>query len=106
MRAKIGRYDMPAWLGVPLVTGMIAGLIAIGAAVAQVPGLFIASPTGLEQIEVVVPSVGAVTTNPQKQQITVNQIRNSEGYVLVGAGTTVNTTVPGRTIQFAVRYRF
>lgn len=65
-----------------------------GVALAQVPGLFIASPTGLEQINVLVPSTGTAVTNPQIQTVTINQIRNSEGYVLVAAGTTVATTVP------------
>jgi len=69
--------------------------VAISAVVlAQVPGLFIASPTGLEQINVLVPSTGTVVTNPQIQTVTINQIRNSEGYILVAAGTTVNTTIP------------
>lgn len=71
------------------------GLVALAAAaVAQVPGLFIASPTGLEQINVLVPSTGTVVTNPQIQTVTLNQIRNAAGYTLVAAGTTVNTTVP------------
>jgi hypothetical protein len=76
-----------------------AGLLALLAvmatfAAAQVPGLFIASPTGLEQINVLVPSSGTIVTNPQIQTVTINQIRNSEGYILVAAGTTVNTTIP------------
>ena len=69
------------------------GTLLIGHAVAQVPGLSIASPTGLEQIEVYVPSTGTIVTNPQKAQVTINQIRNATGYVLVGAGTTVATQV-------------
>lgn len=73
----------------------ILGAAALGAlAFGQVPGLFITSPTGLEQINVLVPSTGTVVTNPQIQTVTINQIRNSEGYVLVAAGTTVNTTIP------------
>lgn len=73
----------------------IGALLLVGSlALAQVPGLFIASPTGLEQINVLVPSSGAVVTNPQIQTVTINQIRNSEGYVLVATGTTVATTIP------------
>lgn len=69
--------------------------VAISAAVlAQVPGLFIASPTGLEQINVLVPSTGTVVTSPQITTVTINQIRNAQGYTLVAAGTTVSTTVP------------
>jgi hypothetical protein len=71
---------------------LIAG--GIGYVAAQVPGLFIASPTGLEQINVLVPSTGTLTTNPQTQTVTLNQIRNASGYTLVPTGTTVNTTVP------------
>jgi hypothetical protein len=66
----------------------------IGYLIAQVPALFIASPTGLEQINVVVPSSGTVVTNPQTQTVTINQIRNASGYLLVGAGTTVTTQIP------------
>lgn len=68
--------------------------ISVPSVIAQVPGLFIASPTGLEQIEVYVPSTGTVVTGPQKVQVTLNQIRNAQGYTLVAAGTTVATTVP------------
>lgn len=76
-------------LGIIAALGLLAGI-----AYAQVPGLFIASPTGFEQINVTVPSSGAVVTNPQIQTVTINQIRNAEGYVLVAAGTTVATTIP------------
>lgn len=80
----------------------LAGLLALGSfALAQVPGLFIASPTGLEQINVVVPSSGAVVTNPQIQTVTVNQIRNAAGVLAVPTGTTVNTTVPN-TVSKAI----
>lgn len=77
-----------------ILAGIGALLLVGGLALAQVPGLFIASPTGLEQINVLVPSSGAVVTNPQIQTVTINQIRNSEGYVLVATGTTVATTIP------------
>jgi len=78
-----------------IAMGLLAPLAMLATlAVAQVPSLIIASPTGLEQIEVLVPSTGTVVTNPQKQQVTINEIRNAEGYILVAAGTTVNTTVP------------
>lgn len=69
-----------------LLGGLIAlGLLA-GVALAQVPGLFIASPTGLEQINV-------LGSGPQIETVTINQIRNSQGYTLVAAGTTVTTQV-------------
>ncbi len=41
-----------------------------------------------------VPSTGTVTTNPQIETVTINQIRNSQGYTLVAAGTTVTTQIP------------
>lgn len=72
----------------------IAFIAASASLLAQVPGLFIASPTGLEQINVLVPSSGTVVTSPQITTVTINQIRNAAGYTLVPAGTTVATTVP------------
>lgn len=71
-----------------------AGLFFALQAIAQVPTLFIASPTGNEQIAVIEPSTGTVVTNPQIQVITLNQARNATGYLLVPTGTTVSTTVP------------
>lgn len=77
-----------------LFTVCALAVLGLGSIViAQVPGLFIASPTGLEQIEVFVPSTGTVTTGPQKVQVTINQIRNSSGMLLVAAGTTVTTQI-------------
>jgi hypothetical protein len=76
-----------------ILAGIGALLLIGGLAFAQVPGLFIASPTGLEQINVLVPSTGTVVTNPQIQTVTINQIRNSTGYLLVAAGTTVTTAM-------------
>lgn len=73
----------------------VGALALLGvAALAQVPGLFIASPTGLEQINVLVPSSNGIVTNPQIQTVTINQIRNAEGYTLIAAGTTVTTQAP------------
>lgn len=75
----------------------IGGLGALGfgvaLAIAQVPTLFISPLTGNEQIEAIEPSTNGIVTNPQKQVVTVNMIRNSEGYTLVGAGTTVTTQI-------------
>lgn len=62
-------------------------LVSIGAGLAQVPGLFIASPLGTEQINV-------VNKGAQIATVTLNQIRNAAGAQLVPTGTTVNTTVP------------
>ena len=72
-------------------------LVAAIWAVAQVPGLFIASPTGLEQINVLVPSPGTIVTNPQIQTVTLNQARNAVGHALVAAGTTV-TSAPTNAV--------
>jgi hypothetical protein len=65
----------------------------IDSVAAQVPSLLLPSPTGLEQIEVLIPSTGTVVTSPQKVQVTLNQIRNSTGYALVAGGTTVATQI-------------
>lgn len=54
---------------------------------AGVPGLYLASPTGNEQINV-------LGLGPQIETVTINQIRNAAGYTLVPAGTTVTTNVP------------
>lgn len=76
------------------IAACLVALVALsGIALAQVPGLFVTSPTGNEQINVLVPSTTVVTTNPQIETVTVNQIRNSAGYVLVATGTTVATQV-------------
>lgn len=77
-----------------ILAGIGALLLIGGLAYAQVPGLFIASPTGLEQINVLVPSTGTVVTNPQIETVTLNQIRNAQGYITVAAGTTVSTPIP------------
>ena len=87
-----GSY-LPSWAPLAIV-GAVAGAIFFGmAAVAQVPSLIYTAITGLEQVEIFVPSTGAVTTGPQKVQVTLNQLRNATGYVLVAAGTTVATQV-------------
>lgn len=70
-----------------LAAAAAIAVIATGVALAQVPGLFIASPKGTEQINVL--NAGA-----QIATVTLNQIRNAAGIQLVATGTTVNTTVP------------
>lgn len=83
------------WLG----AAVVSAVLLVGYALAQVPNLFpIASPTGLEQISVVVPSTGTVVTNPGITTVTLNQIRNATGYQLVATGTTVTTQVPNTTM--------
>ena len=83
---------MKKWL---IRSAAALGMVGLAAlAIAQVPALFIASPTGLEQINVLVPSTGVIVTNPDISTITVNQIRNADGYILVAAGTTVSTPMP------------
>lgn len=81
---------MKTWL----VGAGFAFLGLMGIAIAQVPALFLASPTGTEQINVLVPSTTQIMTSPQITTVTINQIRNSEGYILVPTGTTVATTIP------------
>ncbi len=77
-----------------------AGLIAVAAlcatlAYAQVPGLFIVSPTGNEQINVIVPSAGVVTPAPQITSVKLTQIRDGSGYMAQTAPLT------GFSIQMA-----
>lgn len=68
---------------------LAAGIAAAGYAIAQSAGGYpIASPTGAEQIEVY------SGTSPVINTVTVNQIRNTNGYLEVATGSTVNTTVP------------
>lgn len=71
--------------------GAAAGLCLLSAAaIAQsgygVPTLFITSPLGTESITV-------LDGGAQLDAVTINQIRNAEGYVLAAAGTTVTTTM-------------
>ena len=62
-----------------ILAGIGALLLIGGIALAQVPSLLLSSPTGLEQIEVLIPSTGTLVTSPQKVQVTINQIRNATG---------------------------
>lgn len=77
-----------------IIGGAFGLAVMAGMALAQVPGLFIASPTGNEQINVLVPSTGTLTIAPQVTTVRLSQMRDSVGYVLVATGTTVNTTAP------------
>jgi hypothetical protein len=78
------------WSGLIGLTGLLGLALA-----QQTGGYFIASPTGLEQINVTTPTGNA--SNPYNQWVYLNQIRNSTGLQLVGTGTTVNTAVPNTT---------
>jgi hypothetical protein len=77
-----------------LLLGIGALGLLIGVAIAQVPNLALVSPTGTEQINVLVPSTGTIVTNPQIQTVTINQVRNTTGYQISSAttGTIVTTT--------------
>ena len=87
-----GSY-LSSWAPVAIV-GAVAGAIFLAmSAIAQVPSLIYTAITGLEQVEIFVPSTGALTTGPQKVQITINQLRNATGYALVAGGTTVATQI-------------
>jgi hypothetical protein len=82
-------------LRIGIALAALGALVAL--AIAQVPGLYISSPTGLEQINVLVESTGTVVTNPQIQTITLNQARNAMGHALAtGTGTTTST--PANTV--------
>jgi hypothetical protein len=85
------------------IFGIVAALgLVAGVAVAQVPALFLTNLTGNEQINVLPPSTGAVVTSPQIVTITTNQLRNSNGYQLQGAGSTVTVTANAGTAKFVV----
>jgi hypothetical protein len=77
-----------------ILAGIGALLLIGGIALAQVPGLFITSLTGNEQINVIVPSTGTVVTTPQIVSITTNTLRNTTGYLIstLATGTLVTTT--------------
>lgn len=74
-----------------LFAAAILGAICLGVALAQVPTQFLLSPAGNETINVLPPSVNGIITSPNIESVTINQIRNSNGYTLVAAGTTVAT---------------
>lgn len=57
-----------------------AALLSLGAAIAQVPGLFITNLTGLEQINV-------LNAGPQIATVTTNTLRNTTGYSVVTTAT-------------------
>jgi hypothetical protein len=103
MKKWFDRFEMPSLLAVPAIAMLVAGaILGVGLAVAQIPGLYIASPTGLEQINVTVQSVGGLpVTNPQIETVTINQISNASGYVTAAAGTTV-TTAMANTQSYAI----
>lgn len=74
----------------PVCFALITPLRGPERAIAQpagVPGLYLTSPTGNEQINV-------LGLGPQIETVTINQIRNAAGYTLVPTGTTVTTNVP------------
>src|SRR6266404_5382976 len=75
----------------------VSALIA-GVALAQVPGLFLTTLTGNEQINVLVPSTGTVVTTPQIVSVKLAQIRDGSGYMaqqvpLTGFSLTVSNNV-------------
>lgn len=79
-------------LALAAVTFGTIGLVSY--AVAQVPTLFLTSPIGTEQIDVIVPSTSSVTIAPQKVSLQLNVIRNTTGYQLSAATSgTVTTTL-------------
>ncbi|HXN66381.1 MAG TPA: hypothetical protein VN926_01860 [Bradyrhizobium sp.] len=72
-----------------------AACVAIGFALAQpagVPGLYLTSPTGAEQINV-------AGLGPRIETIQLVQARDAAGYTLVAAGTTVATTAPNTSSE-------
>jgi hypothetical protein len=63
-----------------LIKAGILALIGAGAALAQVPGLFLSTLTGNEQVNVLVPSTGGVVTSPQVTSVRSSQLRDTAGY--------------------------
>lgn len=66
-----------------LIGSALALAALCGVAVAQVPGLFLTTLTGNEQINVLVPSTGTVITSPQITTIKAVQLRDASGYQIV-----------------------
>jgi len=91
---------MKSWRRTSLIKLAGASAVAIPLAIAiaaysqpaGVPQLSIPNPTGKEQVNV-------LGLGPQVETVTINQIRNSKGYLLVAAGTTVNTTLIDTNVQ-------
>ena len=78
-----------------LIAAAAASCLAVGAfGYAWAQGILsLASPTGLELITVLPLQPNGQPAATQAT-VSINQIRNSTGYLLVATGGTVNTTVP------------
>lgn len=85
------KWLIGAGLGLLALCGVAYGAATPGAGI---PGLFIASPTGLEQINV-------YGSGPQIETVYLNQIRNAAGHQLVATGTTV-TSAPPNSVGYLI----
>lgn len=71
-----------------LFLGLVAAAsLALGVAIAQVPGIFITNMTGLEQINV-------INAGPQITTITTGVMRNTTGYLISTTATGTATPTP------------
>lgn len=83
-----------------MLAAAVASLCLAGAALAQttgfsIPGLFIASPTGSEQINV-------VNAGPQITTVLLRQLRDASGYQSQAQATTQTVTVASGTSVIAL----
>lgn len=85
-----------------LIGSALALAALCGVAVAQVPGLFLTTLTGNEQINVLVPSTGTVVTSPQITTIIASQLRDASGYSLQVPLTGFAITVPANVSVLAL----
>ena len=71
-----------------IIAGIAALALITGAALAQVPAKFLTTLIGTEQVNVLVPSTGTITTSPQITTITSSNLRDTSGYQLVTQAAT------------------
>jgi|SRR5579864_1673097 len=75
-----------------LLAGLLGVTCAIAVAIAQVPSLQITTPTGTEQIELLIPSTGTLVTSPQKVQITTANLARYTTTLTNGINAQTGTT--------------
>jgi hypothetical protein len=89
-----------------IAAAVAALLVAAGVAIAQIPTLFVTTLTGNEQVNVIVPATGTLTTNPQTQATTINTIKSfvaatSNGVNnQIGTSYTIAATDCGKLVTF------
>jgi hypothetical protein len=93
-------------LAAGIVSAAFVAAFLSAVAIAQVPALFVTSLTGTEQINVLVPSTGLVTTNPQTQVVTTKVLAayvNAQGTGVdaqTGTSYTIVSSDLGKLVTF------